>query len=176
MRERFSQQLGDLPYGYDHKYVYSEIGYNLKLTDMQAAIGAAQMDKLPEFCKKRKSNFDRYNKIFGKYTEYLILPEATHHSDPAWFSYIVSVKEEAPFKRDHLVNYLNENFIETRNLFAGNMVKQPAFTGQNYKVAEYLNNTDYIMNNTFFLGTYPGNTDEKMNYVEKIVDQFMSKL
>lgn len=173
--KRFSQQFGTLPFGYDHKYVYSEIGYNLKMTDMQAAVGAAQVDKLPEFCEKRKDNFTRYNEIFEKYEKYLILPKATEDSDPAWFSYIVSIKETAPFKRDDLTNYLNNNFIETRNLFAGNMVKQPAFIGQNFRIAEHLDNTDYIMNNTFFLGTYPGNTKEKMDYIEKVVDEFMSK-
>ncbi|MGD8778958.1 MAG: lipopolysaccharide biosynthesis protein RfbH [Ignavibacteria bacterium] len=173
--KRFSQQFGTLPFGYDHKYVYSEIGYNLKMTDMQAAIGVAQIDKLPAFCEKRKKNFKRYNEIFGKYEKYLLLPKATENSDPAWFSYIVSVKEDAPFNRDDLVNNLNNNFIETRNLFAGNMVKQPAFIGKNFRIAEHLNNTDYIMNNTFFIGTYPGNTKEKMNYIEKIIDKFMEK-
>lgn len=173
--KRFSQQFGTLPYGYDHKYVYSEIGYNLKMTDMQAAVGAAQMVKLSEFCEKRRTNFNEYNRIFTNYEKYLILPKATENSDPAWFSYILTVKEDAPFKRDELVNYLNNNLIETRNLFAGNMVKQPAFEGKNFRIVEHLNNTDYIMNNTFFLGTYPGNTKEKMNYIEKVVIDFMSK-
>ncbi|KUG24916.1 cdp-4-dehydro-6-deoxy-d-glucose 3-dehydratase [hydrocarbon metagenome] len=173
--KRFSQQFGTLPYGYDHKYVYSEIGYNLKMTDMQAAVGAAQIAKLPDFCKQRKNNFICYNEIFEKYNQYLILPKATENSDPAWFSYILTVKENAPFKRDELVNHLNNNFIETRNLFAGNMAKQPAFIGKNFRIAEHLDNTDFIMNNTFFLGTYPGNTKEKMDYIEKVVDEFMSK-
>jgi len=173
--KRFSQQFGALPYGYDHKYVYSEIGYNLKMTDMQAAIGAAQIDKLPDFCEKRKENFKRYNQIFSKYEKYFILPKATENSDPAWFSYILTVKENSPFKRYEFVNHLNNNLIETRNLFAGNMVKQPAFIGKNFKIADHLNNTDLIMNNTFFLGTYPGNTPEKLDYIEKVVDEFMEK-
>ncbi|MEW6006209.1 MAG: lipopolysaccharide biosynthesis protein RfbH [Stygiobacter sp.] len=173
--KRFSQQFGTLPFGYDHKYVYSEIGYNLKMTDMQAAIGVAQIDKLPEFCEKRKTNFNNYNEIFNKYQDYLILAKATEYSDPAWFSYIVTVKEDAPFKRDDLINFLNNNLIETRNLFAGNMTKQPAFIGKNFKVADNLKNTDFIMNNTFFLGTYPGNTNEKMDYIRKVVDEFMCK-
>jgi len=173
--KRFSQNFGTLPYGYDHKYVYSEIGYNLKMTDMQAAIGAAQIDKLPAFCEGRKENFNRYNKIFEKYSNYFILPRATENSDPAWFSYIVTLKENGPFTRDDFTKYLNENLIETRNLFAGNMVRQPAFIGKNFKITEHLNNSDYIMNNTFFLGTYPGNTSEKLDYIEKIVDQFMVK-
>lgn len=171
--KRFSQQFGTLPCGYDHKYVYSEIGYNLKMTDMQAAVGVAQMDKLSEFCKKRKTNFLRYNEIFRKYEKYLILPKATEKSDPAWFSYILTVKHDAPFKRDKLVNYLNNNLIETRNLFAGNMARQPAFAGKNSRIVEHLKNTDYIMNNTFFIGTYPGNTKEKMDYIEIILDNFM---
>ncbi|OGU29014.1 MAG: lipopolysaccharide biosynthesis protein RfbH [Ignavibacteria bacterium GWA2_35_9] len=173
--KRFSQQFGTLPFGYDHKYVYSEIGYNLKMTDMQAAIGAAQIDKLPMFCKKRKENFNRYNQIFEKYSDFLILPEATEHSDPAWFSYIVSVKEDAPFKRDQIAKYLNDNLIETRNLFGGNIVRQPAFIGKDFRIAEHLNNSDYIMNNTFFLGTYPGITREKLDYFESTLDNFIRK-
>ena len=173
--KRFSQNFGTLPYGYDHKYVYSEIGYNLKMTDMQAAIGAAQMDKLPFFCEQRKNNFKRYNEIFSKYEEYFVLPKATENSDPAWFSFIITVKDSAPFKRDELTKHLNENLIETRNLFAGNMVRQPAFMGKHYKIADHLNNSDYIMNNTFFLGTYPGNTSVKINYIESVLDSFMNK-
>lgn len=173
--KRFSQQFGTLPYGYDHKYVYSEIGYNLKMTDMQAAVGAAQIDKLPEFCEKRKANFHEYNRIFTKYEDYFILPEATPNSDPAWFSFIVTLKENAPFKRDELTKYLNDNLIETRNLFAGNMARQPAFIGKNFRIADHLNNTDYIMNNTFFLGTYPGNTANKLDYIESILDSFINK-
>lgn len=170
--KRFSQQFGTLPFGYDHKYVYSEIGYNLKMTDMQAAIGVSQMDKLPQFCEQRKNNFSRYIQIFSKYEDWFILPKATYNSDPAWFSFIVTVKEDAPFKRDELTRYLNDKFIETRNLFAGNMVRQPAFIGKKYRIAKHLNNSDFIMNNTFFLGTYPGNTSEKLDYIEKVVDTF----
>jgi CDP-6-deoxy-D-xylo-4-hexulose-3-dehydrase len=172
--KRFSQQFGTLPFGYDHKYVYSEIGYNLKMTDMQAAVGAAQIDKLPSFCEQRKRNFHEYKRIFNKYSDYFILPEATENADPAWFSFIVTLKEDAPFKRDELTKYLNDNLIETRNLFAGNMIRQPAFIGKNFRIADHLNNSDYIMNNTFFLGTYPGNTLEKLEYIEEIVDSFMS--
>ena len=172
--KRFSQQFGTLPYGYDHKYVYSEIGYNLKMTDMQAAVGAAQIEKLPSFCFKRKTNFHELKRIFAKYIEYFILPEATPNSDPAWFSFIVTVKESAPFNRDDITKYLNDNLIETRNLFGGNLVKQPAFIGKNFRIADHLNNTDCIMNNTFFIGTYPGNTKEKLGYIENILDKFIS--
>jgi CDP-6-deoxy-D-xylo-4-hexulose-3-dehydrase len=171
--KRFSQQFGTLPVGYDHKFVYSEIGYNLKMTDMQAAIGAAQMDKLSMFCTIRKENFNRYNQIFNKYSDYLILPVATEHSDPAWFSYIVTIKASAPFKRDQLTKYLNDNLIETRNLFAGNMVRQPAFIGKNFRIADHLNNSDYIMNNTFFLGTYPGLKSEMLDYISNLLEAFM---
>jgi len=174
--KRFSQKFGDLPYGYDHKYVYSEIGYNLKMTDMQAAIGSAQMDKLPEFCKRRKENFETYNRIFEKYEDYFILPKATPNSDPAWFSYIVTVKADAPFNRTDLTNYLSENYIETRNLFAGNITKQPAFIGRNFRIAKNLKNTDYVMNNTFFLGTYPGIHEKELNYIEETLAKFVSRL
>jgi len=174
--KRFSQQFGTLPAGYDHKYVYSEIGYNLKMTDMQAAIGSAQMDKLQGFCDRRRENFKRYIKMFSKYQSYFILPEATPHSDPAWFSYIVTVKDSAPFKRDDIVNFFNQNLIETRNLFAGNMTRQPAFIDKEFRIADHLKNTDMIMKSTFFLGTFPGNTAERLDYIESVLDDFMSKM
>lgn len=173
--KRFSQQFGTLPQGYDHKYVYSEIGYNLKMTDMQAAIGSAQMDKLPKFCNRRRENFNRYNKMFAKYKSSFILPEATPNSDPAWFTYIITVSESASFSRDEIVNYLNQNLIETRNLFAGNMTRQPAFIDQEFRIAGHLQNTDKIMKSTFFLGAYPGNTPERLDYIEMVLDNFMSQ-
>jgi len=172
--KRFSQQFGNLPFGYDHKYVYSEIGYNLKMTDIQAAIGAAQMEKLPEFCDKRKANFNEWTRIFSKYPQYFILPEATEGADPAWFAFIVTIKEDAPFKRDEFTRYLNEKLIETRNLFAGNMAKQPAFVNKNWRIADHLENTDFIMNNTFFLGTYPGLTKEMFDYSESVLESFVN--
>jgi CDP-6-deoxy-D-xylo-4-hexulose-3-dehydrase len=170
--KRFSQQFGNLPFGYDHKYVYSEIGYNLKMTDIQAAIGSAQMDKLNSFGNTRKENFNKHYNIFSKYPQFFSLPKATEGSDPSWFAFIVTVKDSAPFKRDEITNYLNAKLIETRNLFAGNMTKQPAFVGKDWRIAENLDVTDNIMNNTFFLGTYPGLTDEMFSYIEKIVDEF----
>jgi CDP-6-deoxy-D-xylo-4-hexulose-3-dehydrase len=172
--KRFSQQFGNLPFGYDHKYVYSEIGYNLKMTDIQAAIGAAQMDKLEIFGEKRKENFRKHYRIFSKYPQFFSLPRATEGADPSWFAFIVTVKESAPFKRDEITNYLNSKLIETRNLFAGNMTKQPAFVGKNWRIADNLDVTDHIMNNTFFLGTYPGLTDEMFSYIEKTVDEFVA--
>jgi CDP-4-dehydro-6-deoxyglucose reductase, E1 len=173
--KRFSQQFGNLPFGFDHKYVYSEIGYNLKMTDIQAAIGAAQMDKLPSFCEKRKSNFKEWRRIFSKYPIYFILPKATEHADPAWFAFIVTLTKGTPFTRDHLTGCFNDKLIETRNLFAGNMTKQPGFIGKNWRIADHLENTDYIMNNTFFLGTYPGLTKEMFSYTEGILEDFLSK-
>ena len=172
--KRFSQKFGDLPVGFDHKYVYSEIGYNLKMTDIQAAIGSAQIDKLPEFCDKRKTNFHEWERIFTKYPEYFVLPQATEGSDPAWFAFIVTLKEGTPFTRDELTAHLNNNLIETRNLFAGNITKQPGFIDKNWLIADNLNNTDYIMNNTFFLGTYPGLTKDMINYVEKVLGEFIN--
>ena len=171
--KRFSQKFGDLPLGFDHKYVYSEIGYNLKMTDIQAAIGAAQIDKLPEFCNRRKENFNHWLRIFSKYSDYFILPEATEGSDPAWFAFIVTVKEGAPFTRDEITLHMNTNLIETRNLFAGNLTKQPGFMNREWRIADHLNNTDYIMNNTFFLGSYPGLTKEMLDFSEKVIDLFV---
>jgi CDP-6-deoxy-D-xylo-4-hexulose-3-dehydrase len=171
--KRFTQKFGDLPVGYDHKYVYSEIGYNLKMTDMQAAIGSAQMDKLEKFCEQRKKNFSRYIEIFNPFENYFILPKPTENSDPAWFSFVLFVKEDAPFTRDEITNYLNKNLIETRNLFAGNMVRQPAFINRKSRIADKLDVTDKIMNNAFFLGTYPGQSKEKMDFIEEKVIQFL---
>ncbi|MDO8804027.1 MAG: lipopolysaccharide biosynthesis protein RfbH [Elusimicrobiota bacterium] len=171
--KRFSQQFGTLPAGYDHKYVYSEIGYNLKMTDMQAAIGSAQMDKLEMFGEKRRANFKRYQKLFSAYEKFLLLPEATPGADPSWFTYILSVKENAPFKRNDLVTFLNERRIETRNIFAGNILRQPAFIDKPCRVEGKLSATDFVMNNTFFLGTYPGMTEEMFSYVEDCVAEFM---
>lgn len=174
--KRFSQQFGNLPYGFDHKYVYSELGYNLKMTDIQAAIGVAQMDKLPLFCDKRKQNFKSWLNIFSKYPDYFITPKATEHSDPAWFAFIVTLKENIPFTRDQLTVFLNDHLIETRNLFAGNITKQPAFIDKRWRIAEHLHNTDYIMNNTFFLGTYPGLTSDMFDYAEHVIDSFISRI
>lgn len=174
--KRFSQQFGKLPFGFDHKYVYSEIGYNLKMTDIQAAIGVAQIEKLPEFCEKRKENFATWYKIFNKYPDYFILPEATENSDPAWFAFIVTVKEDVPFKRDGLTAEFNKKLIETRNLFAGNMTKQPGFMNRDWRIHDNLNNTDFIMNNTFFLGTYPGLTQEMFDYAEGVLGEFISEV
>lgn len=173
--KRFTQQFGTLPAGYDHKYVYSEIGYNLKMTDMQAAIGSAQMDKLEMFGNRRRENFKRYQKIFSAYEKYFILTEATPGAEPSWFTYVLSVRENAPFTRNELVTFLNERRIETRNIFAGNILRQPAFVDRPCRVEGKLPVTDFIMNNTFFLGTFPGMTEEMFAYVEDCVAEFMGK-
>ena len=174
-KKRFTQQFGTLPLGYDHKYVYSELGYNFKMTDLQAAIGYAQMDKLPEFTRRRKANFQRYLSIFKPYEEFLILPEATERSDPSWFGFLVAVREDAPFGRDAFAAYLTDHRIETRYLFAGNIIRQPAFMHRDFIVADHLNNSDFVMNNALFLGTYPGMTTEMLDYTESVVASFMKR-
>jgi len=174
--KRFSQSFGQLPFGYDHKYVYSEIGYNLKMTDIQAAVGAAQMDKLEHFGERRKENFKSWFNIFEKYPEAFSLPKATEGSDPSWFAFIVTINENAGFTRDELTRHLNAHLIETRNLFAGNMSKQPAFVEKNWRIADNLKNTDTIMNDTFFLGTYPGLKPEMFEYAATVIDEFMSSI
>jgi CDP-6-deoxy-D-xylo-4-hexulose-3-dehydrase len=143
------------------------------MTDIQAAIGSAQIDKLPEFCKKRKENFSEWTRIFSKYPEFFILPEASENSDPAWFAFIVTLKEGTNISREEITRYFDSNLIETRNLFAGNITKQPGYMNCKWRIADNLENTDYIMNNTFFLGTYPGLTKEMFEYVEGILDTFI---
>lgn len=173
--KRFSQQHGTLPFGYDHKYVYSEIGYNFKLTEMQAAVGLAQMEKLELFCEKRRENFRTWKKIFSKFDKYFIIPEATENSDPAWFSFIVTLQPDCPFSRNEITSYLTENFIETRNFFAGNITRQPSFSNKKYRISGELLQTDYVMENTFFLGTYPGMTKEMFEYCKSKIMEFMQK-
>jgi CDP-4-dehydro-6-deoxyglucose reductase, E1 len=172
--KRFSAQYGTLPKGYDHKYVYSHIGYNLKVTDMQAAIGVEQLKKLPEFIRRRKENFRAWTAGFAKWPELFILPHATEGSDPSWFAFPITVKEGAGFTRTELTDYLNNNLVETRNLFGGNLLRQPAYQGIAHRVAPGgLLRTDRIMNDTFFLGTYPGLTQEKIDYTLGVLQQFI---
>ncbi|TDO95233.1 CDP-6-deoxy-D-xylo-4-hexulose-3-dehydrase [Halanaerobium saccharolyticum] len=166
---RFSMQFGDLPYGYDHKYVYSHVGYNLKVTDMQAAVGVEQLKKLPDFITARKENFKKLYKGIKEFEEYLILPEAEENSDPSWFAFPLSVRENDEFTKNELVNYLEEHKVMTRQLFAGNLTRQPAYQNVESRVVGDLANTDYIMNNTFFIGVYPGLDDQKIEY---IIQQF----
>lgn len=172
-KKRFSWKLGDLPLGYDHKYIYSHIGYNLKITDMQAAIGCAQLEKLPQFIKARRDNFDSIYKFLKKYDKYLILPKAQKNSEPSWFGFPILVKESVPFSRNDIVNYLEDNRIATRMLFGGNLIKQPAYENVKYRVSGSLKNTDLAMNNLFWLGAYPGITEEKLDYIKKIFKKFL---
>lgn len=170
---RFTKKFGELPEGYDHKYVYSHIGYNLKATDIQAAIGVEQLKKLDKFCDARRNNFNLWTAGFEMFKEYFILPEATPKSDPAWFAYPVSVKESAGFSRTELTNYLSEHLIETRNLFGGNLLRQPAYTDITHRKIGDLPNTDRVMNSTFFLGTFPGIGKEQVDYTMSIIDKFL---
>lgn len=170
--KRFTGQYGNLPFGYDHKFVYSHIGYNLKATDMQAAVGLEQLKKLASFVNARKENYKKLRKGLENYQDYFILPEATPKSDPSWFSFILTIKENAPFSRTEFVSYLNDKKIHTRNLFAGNLLRQPAYIDKKYKQVGEMKNTDYIMNNTCFLGVYPGNTNEKIDYVIRTIKEF----
>ena len=163
--KRFKGQFGELPYGYDHKYVYSHIGYNLKVTDMQAAVGLAQLAKLPEFINIRKRNYRALNEGLRSLGALLILPEPTPHSDPSWFGFPITVKPEAPFTRNDLVAFLEGRRIATRLLFAGNMTKQPAYEGARYRVSGGLEQTDRIMNSTFWIGVYPGLSEEMIDYM-----------
>jgi len=173
--KRFAGQYGKLPKGYDHKYVYSHVGYNLKVTEMQAAIGFEQMKKLPHFIARRKENFARWQEGFSHWTDYFILPRATEGSDPSWFAFPITVKETAGFSRTELTNFLNANGVETRNLFAGNLLMQPAYLSIEHRVAPGgLSTTDRIMNDAFFLGTYPGLTEEQIVYTLQVVDKFIS--
>lgn len=172
--KRFTGQYGTLPKGYDHKYVYSHIGYNLKATDIQAAIGVAQLKKLPGFIARRKENFKLWTEGFKKWSNKFILPFALEGADPSWFAFPVTVKEDAGFTRTELTDFLSNNLVETRNLFAGNLLRQPAYTGIEHRIAEGgLANTDFIMNNTFFLGAYPGLTKEKIEYTLDVIDTFI---
>lgn len=174
-KRRFSQKFGTLPYGYDHKYVYSHIGYNLKVTDMQAAIGCAQLDKLPKFIELRKVNFKVIYGFFKKYEEYFMFPQAQEYSSPSWFGFPVLVKDSAPFKRNDIVNYLESCKIATRMLFGGNLLRQPAYKGIKCRIVGNLKNTDLVMNNLFWIGVYPGLTKEKLCYIEKTLSAFMRR-
>ena len=171
--KRYGQQFGTLPYGYDHKYVYSHIGYNLKVTDMQAAIGVAQLAKLEGFIALRKANFQRLHAMLERYQDRLILPHCSPEAEPSWFGFVLTVRENAGFTRNELTRFLESNRIETRNLFSGNLLRQPAFTGIEHRLVGELANTDVIMERTFFIGVYPGIDDRQLDYVGSVFDRFM---
>jgi CDP-6-deoxy-D-xylo-4-hexulose-3-dehydrase len=172
---RFDWQLGELPYGYDHKYVYSHIGYNLKLTDMQAAVGVAQLKKLPDFIEARRRNFNRLYAGLKKFEEVLILPETTPKSNPSWFGFAITIRPGAPFSRLDLVQHIESRRIGTRLLFGGNLMRQPAYINMPHRVVGPLTNADIITDNTFWLGVYPGLTDEMVDFMIATVAEFILK-
>lgn len=173
--KRFCQKkLGDLPQGYDHKYTYSHLGYNLKITDMQAACGLAQMDKLDDFVRARKQNYKYLHERLKGCEDFLVLPEATEHSDPSWFGFPVTLKESANISRMDMLNFLDQEKIGTRLLFAGNITKQPYMLGQNFRVHGKLENTDVVMNNTFWVGVYPSLTEEMLEHIAVTIEAFLS--
>lgn len=173
-KKRFSWKLGRLPVGYDHKYIYSELGYNLKMTDLQAAIGVAQMAKLNGFIKKRKENFDYLYEKLKEFEDYFILPRATENSEPSWFGFLLTIKDNK-INRTELMEYLNENGIGTRLLFGGNITRQPYFVDYNikYKQIGSLKNTDLIMNNTFWIGVYPAIAKKMIEKVIKVFNDYL---
>ena len=174
--KRFEHQLGELPYGYDHKYTYSHIGYNLKATDMQAAVGLAQMQKVAGFIEIRRANFAYMHENLQDLQEYLILPEATPNSEPSWFGFPIAVRAEAPFTRNQLTQFLDSRKIATRLLFGGNLVRQPAYRNVQFRVASSLENADFIMDQVFWLGVYPGLTRPMLDFVIETLHDAKSAL
>ena len=174
-QHRFDGQFGELPQGYDHKYVYSHFGYNLKVTDMQAAVGVEQLKKFPSFIERRRYNWDRLRKALNDASDKLILPEPAEHSEPSWFGFLISIKPESGLKRNDVTRYIEEHNIQTRLLFSGNIIKHPCFDQirgtDAYRVIGDLSVTDFIMNNTFWVGVYPGMTDDKIDYMAKIIKE-----
>ena len=173
--KRYSQQFGTLPAGYDHKYVYSHIGYNLKVTDMQAAIGCAQLAKLDGFVAQRKANYTRLMTLLQPFEQRLILPRATPHAEPSWFAFPITVRPDAGFSRNDLTRWLEERKIETRNLFSGNLLRHPAFENIAHRVVGDLRNSDLITTNTFFVGVYPGLTADQLDYMAAALAEFMRR-
>jgi len=171
--KRFEWQLGALPCGYDHKYTYSHIGYNLKATDMQAALGASQIAKLPAFIERRKENFRYLHAALEPYQDCLLLPEATPGSDPSWFGFPIGVREDAPFRRDELTRALEAKRIATRLLFGGNLLRQPAYEECEYRAIGNLRNTDFAMNQVFWIGVYPGLTKPMLDFVAGTIGEFV---
>lgn len=180
-KHRFTQQFGELPMGYDHKYVYSHLGYNLKVTDMQAAIGCAQLEKLPEFIEARRKNWNMLCEGLHDLQDVLVLPEPTENSEPSWFGFLLTVKEDAEFSREQIVNHLEMKGVQTRMLFAGNLLKHPCFdemrkSDEGYRVVGELTNTDIIMNRTFWIGVYPGLSEAMIEYMLEQIREFVFKM
>ncbi len=170
--KRFDWQLGDLPKGYDHKYTYSHLGYNLKITDIQAACGLSQLRRIDEFVLKRRNNFTYLSEKLRGLEDFLILPEATEHSNPSWFGFPVTLRDASGTSRKDLLEYLDQHKIGTRLLFAGNLTKQPYFKNLDYRIIDDLQNTDIIMNQTFWLGVYPGLTTEMLDFVAEQLELY----
>jgi CDP-4-dehydro-6-deoxyglucose reductase, E1 len=173
--KRFEWQLGELPYGYDHKYIYSNIGYNLKATDLQAAIGVSQIKKLPRFIEIRRRNFELLYAGLKRWVDFLVLPQATPDANPSWFGFLISVRESAPFTRQQLIQHLEQHKIATRLLFGGNLLRQPAYRDIPRRVIGDLAQADRVMNNTFWIGVYPGLTPEMIAYVIDVFEQWMGR-
>lgn len=171
--KRFGWQLGTLPEGYDHKYTYSHAGYNLKITDMQAACGVAQLDKLDGFIQKRKDNFNYLHEKLKSCEEFISLPVATENSDPSWFGFLVTIKEGAQINRVDFLRYLDQSKIGTRLLFAGNLVRQPYMADKNYRISGDLTNTDHVMNNSFWIGVYPGLTKQMLDFMVERIETYL---
>ena len=177
---RFKDRFGELPEGYDHKYVYSHLGYNLKATDMQAAVGCAQLKKLDGFIQARRENWQYLRNALDDLSDVFILPEEAPDSRASWFGCMLTLKEDAPFRREELVRHLEGENIQTRNLFAGNMLRQPCFdgmraSGKGYRVSGALRNTDVVMERTFWIGVYPGMTEEKLRYMAEAIRRFVRR-
>ena len=173
--KRFDWQLGSLPKGYDHKYIYSHLGYNLKMTDMQAACGLAQMDRIEGFIDKRKKNFNYLKKGLQPFSDLIILPEATKNSDPSWFGFPITIKPESRINRIDLLRFLDNHKIGARLLFSGNIIRQPYFKNLNYRIFSELTNTDVIMNHSFWLGVYPGINEKMLDFIIAKISVFLSK-
>ena len=173
--KRFGWKLGDLPFGYDHKYTYSHLGYNMKITDMQAACGLAQLERLEIFIKKRKENFNFLYKNLKSSDEFLILPEAEKNSDPSWFGFPLSLKKNNRYNRNDLVKHLTSHKVGTRLLFSGNLTKQPSMKDVNFKIHGELANTDFVMDNTFWVGLYPGLSSEHLEYSCNKIKSYFKK-
>lgn len=176
---RFDRQEGELPYGYDHKYIYSHFGYNLKVTDMQAAIGVEQLKKFPRFIDRRRENWNRLHKRLECMSDILILPEPIENSSPSWFGFMISLKPESGLERNKITQFIEEHNIQTRLLFSGNLIRHPAFdhlrNTDAYRVVGSLEQTDYIMNNSFWVGVYPGMTDKMIDYMGDIIIEAISR-
>ncbi len=171
--KRFDWQLGSLPCGYDHKYTYSHIGYNLKASEMQAALGVSQISKLDHFIERRKENFAYLKAAMEPFTDVLILPEATPNSDPSWFGFPIAVRPDAPFTREDLVRHYDEKKIGTRLMFAGNLLRQPAYQDIECRVVGSMANTDFVMNQVFWLGVFPGLTPVMLDYIAEVTQGFL---